>query len=180
MAKERNYRAEYQKRKLRKLRTSGKPEAKFAYVVQRVRAGQSVTAARREVGLSHSAFKRQNEKQQVFEVAEKRRPGKRSYTPKVYRLSIIDAAGVFREAVPFAGNGAKPVFAYFDAVEKAERTGDGKYLKPYRNKTFIDADGNRIKPAADLKVILHRRKTLTAEQSERVTSKFYEIERLGV
>jgi hypothetical protein len=59
MRKARNYKEEHQRRKLRKLRLAGKPAEKFDYVVQRVRAGDSVTEARKKVGLSHGAFKRQ-------------------------------------------------------------------------------------------------------------------------
>ena len=147
--------------------------------VKEVRAGSSVTAARKKVGLSHSAFKRQNETQKVFERTEEHRPGKRSYITKTIRRSFVDANGEYRRSVPFAGDNAKMVFAYGDAVEKAQKTGDQRALKKFRNKTFVDADGNRIKPSVDLKAINARHKQLNAEESERIASKFYEVERLA-
>jgi hypothetical protein len=71
------------------------------------------------------------------------------------------------------------VFAYGDAVEKAQKTGDQRALKKFRNKSFIDADGNRIKPSVNLKEINAQYKRQNAEESERIASKFYEIERLA-
>jgi hypothetical protein len=112
MKRERNYREEYQLAKLRKLRLAGKPADKFAFVVKEVRAGSSVTAARKKVGLSYGAFKRQNETQKVFERTEEHRPGKRSYITKTIRRSFVDANGEYRRSVPFAGDNAKMVFAY--------------------------------------------------------------------
>ena len=129
--------------------------------------------------MSYSAFRRQNETQKVFERTEEHRPGKRGYITKIIRRSFVDASGNYRKSVPFAGDNAKMVFAYGDAIEKAQKTGDQRALKKFRNKTFIDADGNRIKPSVDLKHINAQYKQQNAEESERIASKFYEIERLA-
>jgi hypothetical protein len=175
--RERNYKKEYQQDKLRKLRQEGAPADKFAFVVKEVRAGASVTAARKKVGLSYGAFNRQNAAQKVFERNGEHRPGKKGYDTKFFSQSFVDASGEYRKLIPFAGDNAKIVFAYGDAVEKAQKTGDQRALRKFRNKTFVDADGNRIKPSVDLKSINAQFKRQNAEESERIASKFYEIER---
>ena len=143
---------------IRKRRTY-KPEQKYNEVIRLVRTGKSVTAARKEMGLSHKSFTRLNKE---FHSLKKDESG--HYQLKVGYFSFIDASGQLQERLPFAGSNVVVMHDYGDAYDQALTSNSSAPLRPFRKTIVIDANGRKHQLATDLNVIKKALKAMSADR----------------
>jgi len=159
-----------------RLAKNGSPKDKLDYVTREVYRGKSASQARREVRFSNAKFKEAIKGDKTFLKAKGR------YTVAVQeRFRFIDRDGRSLENVPIVGESRKQFFAYRDALRDAQegqtaaiRAAGEKRLKAFAKVKLYDAEGKRLHPSTDLKVIRKAEKSMDRDRRARFAEKFYE------
>ena len=158
--------------------SKGSTEQKYDYVARQVYKGRSATEARKEVKLSAAKF-REAQKSDPTLTKEKGR----------YRISskgtftFFDRDGNATNGVRIIGESKRRFHAYEDAYELAlsgpsaeDRAKGEKQLRSFAKIKIYDAEGKRLYPATDIKVIKKALKSSSADQRARFAERFYERE----
>lgn len=158
--------------------SKGSAEQKYDYVTRQVFKGKSATAARKEVKLSAAKFR---EVQKSDPTLKKDKGRYRIWSKGTF--SFFDRDGNVTTGVRIIGESKRHFHDYEDAYELAlrgataeDRAKGEKKLKSFARVKIYDADGKRIYPATDIKVIKKALKSSGADQRARFAERFYERE----
>ena len=156
----------------------GSAEQKYDYVARQVFKGKSATEARKEVRLSAAKFREVQKSDPTLKIEKGR-----------YRISskgtfsFFDRNGEIITGVRIIGESKRRFHDYEGAYELAltgptaeERAKGEKKLRSFAKVKIYDAEGKRLYPATDVKVIKKALKAAGADQRARFAERFYERE----
>jgi len=162
-----------------RLSKKGTAEQRYDYVARQVFKGKkSATAARKEVRLSGAKFREMQKGDPTL-----RKEGGRFRTSSKGTFSYFDRNGDLITGVRIIGESKKRFHEYEDAYDDAIRgstseiraKGEAK-LRSFAKVKIYDADGKRLYPVTDIKVIKKSLKSLNSDQRARFAERFYERE----
>jgi hypothetical protein len=158
--------------------SKGSPEQKYDYVARQVYKGRSATEARKDVKLSAAKFR----EAQKSDPTLKKEKGRYRISSKGI-FSFFDRDGNVTSGVRIIGESKRRFHAYEDAYELAlsgptaeDRAKGEKQLRSFAKVKIYDADGKRIYPATNIKIIKKALKSSNADQRARFAERFYERE----